>query len=128
MNRRQLLLRAYRASSSARRRTFEDWMTAAEQYQVHPIDHLGDVIGCILARGPEIHLTAWRRPPGSMRRLVRQVLLDTIERWGYARTAVMADNPAGLAFCRRLGFEVEGEEATEYGPINHLICRRPRHA
>ena len=128
MNRRKLLLNAYRATPTAQVIPFEVFLEVTSDYHAYPIDYMGDVIGAVITRGAEIHLSAWRRPPGSMRKLVHQVLQDTVDRWGYAKTAVMKDNAVGLAFCRRLGFEVEGEEATDYGPICHLTCRRARHA
>lgn len=127
MTRIELLRRVYDASPSAHRRQYEEWLAATEGYSAHPIDYMGNVIGAVLCRGAEIHLSAWQRPRGSMRKLVRQVLQESIDRWGYATTTVMADNPAGLEFCRRLGFEVEGTHATGHGTAHRMICRRARH-
>lgn len=128
MNEHDILVKVYYASASASACPISTWLEAASAFEVIPIEHAGETIAAVLRREAEVHIASWERPRGSTRSVVRKVLLDTIERWGYASTMVLADNPAGLRFCRRLGFEVEGAYATEGGTVIRLTCRSARHA
>lgn len=128
MNEHDILVKVYYASASAAAHPISTWLEAAAAFEVIPIEHAGETIAAVLRRDAELHIASWTRPRGSTRAVVRKVLLDTIERWGYASTLVMADNPAGLRFCRRLGFEVEGADETDGGTVYRLTCRSARHA
>lgn len=102
----------------------EAWCMHAYQYQLEPIYDDDELIAAVMIKDNEVHIASKRKPKGSPRAVVRRILVPIINRWGYARTTVMADNAAGLAFCRRLGFVVEREE----GSIIHLTIKEPRHA
>mgnify|MGYP003387552726 CR=1 FL=1 len=101
-----------------------EWMTLAPWWEFTPITVAGRVVGATMVCGHEIHLASWERPKASTRSCARNILRAVIERKGYATTTVLADNPAGLAFCRRLGFVVDNEE----NGVIRLTCKEPRHA
>jgi hypothetical protein len=50
------------------------------------------------------------------------VLQDLLERYGSVRTTVMKDNPRGLEFCQRLGFEIVDETEQKY-MMKMVNCR-----
>ena len=66
-----------------------------------------EVIGMLMTRGPELHvaiLPEYRRRWLSAG-LIRKVLGNIIDKYGYASTSVMKDNVIGQDFVERLGFE-----------------------
>jgi len=78
---------------------FGDW-------EIFPCRVNHQIIGCILRKGPELH--ACIKPEGHkkwFRKAEKKVISDTIQEFGYAITAVMANNKEGQAFVTRLGFE-----------------------
>lgn len=93
-------------------------------WEVIPVIDGQEVIGAVIRQGPELHVGVTRTPGRSLRWLVHQVLAKTVAMHGHATTRVLKDNPAGLAFCRRLGFEVTSADNTQW----HLICSTPTHA
>jgi hypothetical protein len=100
------------------------WRKLTKGWQITPITINGTTVGATMVRGPEIHLASWTRPKASARATARQILASVVDRYGYAKTTVAVHNSAGLAFCRRLGFEVDGQTDSVY----HLTCKEPRHA
>lgn len=102
----------------------EAWQELAQGWEITPITIDGVTVGATMVRGPEIHLASWIRPKASARATARQILAGVITRYGYAKTTVGVHNSAGLAFCRRLGFEVDGQADGVY----HLTCKESRHA
>lgn len=81
-----------------------------------PLTWCGRTVAVALVNGPEIHFeTLEDGAAGAVRALERHVVRPTVQVYGFASTTVMADNPGGLAFCRRMGFE--GEEETPDGQI-----------
>lgn len=60
----------------------------------------------VMTRDDELHVAAPRERRGMWitRRDLREVLGGILQRFGSARTSVMADNAAGQAFVQRLGF------------------------
>lgn len=119
-----LLLLVWRHSSAHSRSSIEEFLQSTEGWQVEPIRVDGVVVGATLVNGPEIHLASWERPKGSARATARSILRKVVDQHGFAITKVLKDNPAGLAFCLRLGFEIGREEAG----VIHLTCKEPRHA
>lgn len=66
-----------------------------------------EVIGMLMTRGPELHVAIL---PEHRRRwlsagLIRKVLGNIIDKYGYVSTSVMKDNVIGQDFVERLGFE-----------------------
>jgi hypothetical protein len=98
---------------------------ALAHWRVVPIRDIdGTIVGAVALDGNEIHVGAYRRPASCQRGLLRRELRETINRYGYARTHVRADNAAGLSFCRRLGFTVT--EETE--GVIEMRCERTNYA
>ncbi len=77
----------------------------------------------MVRRDNELHVGVKKRPAGAYRKLIRDVLQDTIKRHGCALTAVRTFNTSGMKFCQRLGFEVVGTQEE----IIYLRCRRAHH-
>lgn len=92
-------------------------------WEAFPIIDQGQIIGALVRRGNELHLGVNRRPRTLATRYLRAVLANTIAHYGYATTKVGKDNPAGVAFCRRLGFETFDEDAKTW----YLRCDKPRY-
>lgn len=111
-------------NSGARRWPFADWLHQTWSFEFRPIFDGGELIAVAMIKDNEVHIASNRKPKGSARAAVRSILVPIIEQYGFAKTSVIADNAAGLAFCRRLGFVVEREE----GALVHLTCKEPRHA
>ena len=67
------------------------------------------VIGMLMTRGPELHvaiLPEYRRRWLSAG-LIKEVLGNIIDKYGYVITSVMQDNVIGQDFVERLGFKRE---------------------
>jgi hypothetical protein len=125
MNEREWLVACIWEVSAARTQvSLELWEFATRDWEIEPIKVDGRTVGATLVKGAEIHLASWEKPKGSARACAREVLRKVVDQWGYATTRVLADNPAGLRFCQRLGFVVDKEE----NGIIRLTCKEPRHA
>lgn len=99
------------------------WQGALAQqgWETVPLNWRGRTIAVALVNGPEIHFETLEDNAGwAVRSLERHVVRPTVKVYGFATTTVMADNARGLAFCRRMGFEVE--EETPDGITR--LCRR----
>lgn len=110
----QAIAAAFQATLAA---LFADW-------DVVPLRDGEEIVGAVFMKGAELHVGVSRVPRASHRRLVREILCRTIERHGAATTQVRSMNVRGIAFCKRLGFEV----VEESDGIVHLKCKRARHA
>ena len=85
------------------------FVAALKDWNVTPVHDNGEVIGSILSKSNEVHMGVYRRPKGSVWRVMRMVLHGTIDKYGFAITTVQPQNTAGLRFCKRLGFIQIGE-------------------
>ena len=85
--------------------TMDEFAHGIARFELNPIKDAGEVIGAVMIAENEIHVGLCRRPRTCHRGDLRRLLGALIARYGCARTAVRADNPAGLSFCKRLGFE-----------------------
>ena len=101
-----------------------DWLASARDWTLHPVTEGDKLIAAVMQKDNELHIASLHRPKGSTRSVVRRHLEQVVKQYGSAKAAVMADNPASLRFCQRLGFEIEGED----NGIIRLTCTRPRHA
>lgn len=83
--------------------TFEEFEAQLGDWECHPVNVDGTLVGSVLVNGPEIH--ACIQPAGFGRWLSRPLLrlVDaSISRFGYALT--QAATPDGRRFVERLGF------------------------
>jgi hypothetical protein len=125
MNDRRWLVACLWETSTARNHvSLEMWQIVTQEWEIEPIMVNGRTVGATMVKGSEIHLASWEKPKGSTRACARGILRKVVDRWGYATTRVLTDNPAGLTFCRRLGFVVDKEE----NGVIWLTCKEPRHA
>ena len=83
-------------------------------WDVIPLLEGGKVIGGVLSKGNELHVGYGEKPKASIRRYVKEILNQTIDKYGFAITTVQAQNSAGLRFCKRLGFVEVGENHGAY--------------
>lgn len=101
-----------------------DFARLVETWTVTPIRDEGEIIGALLQHDNELHLGMYRRPRQILYSLARRKLQEVIEQYGYARTMVGRDNPAGLALCERLGFFQFAEDHAFW----YLRCHEAKHA
>lgn len=104
--------------------TLDAYRALLAGWEVFPVCVGSQIVGAVIRVGTELHVGWKRRPPGAQRALIRSILVDTIERYGWAVTSVRWFNRAGLEFCSRLGFSITHQT----GEIIHLKCERARHA
>lgn len=104
--------------------SFKDYLEATSTWEVIPIAEAGHIIGAIFRHGFWLHVGVVRPPAGSMRRLIRNVLMTTIAAHGRVMTTVREEHFEGIAFCERLGFREAGNESG----IVYMICERARYA
>lgn len=83
-------------------------------WDVIPLLEDGQVIGGVLSKGNELHVGYGEKPKASIRRYVKEILNQTIDKYGFAITTVQPQNSAGLRFCERLGFVKVGENHGAY--------------
>lgn len=122
---RLLAVRALYDSIGARATVpFNDFRQALDGWDVIPVVDQHEIIGAVVRLGHEIHAGMTRRPHGAARGLLRRTLADTIAEHGAATTKVLKDNPAGRAFCERLGFELIGGDRDTW----YMGCNKARHA
>lgn len=125
MNERELAVAAlYQSVRSRTELSAHNYGRLIADWDVIPLWSGGEIIGAILKYNAELHVGVTRKPRGSMRKYIRQVLVKTIAQYGYAVTSVAAENLAGIDLCERLGFTVI--ESTEELVI--LRCERARYA
>jgi hypothetical protein len=90
--------------------SYEDFAAGLKDWKCIPLYEDGEIIGGVIVKLNEIHIGYGKRPKAaSIRRYIKEILNKTIRKYGHAVTAVRKDNPAGLGFCKRLGFEHVGE-------------------
>lgn len=95
---------AHRANYSA-----EVFISALKDWDVTPVYDGEELVGSILSKSNELHIGLCRRPKASIWRFIRNALHGTIDKYGFAITAVQPQNNGGLRFCERLGFTRIGE-------------------
>lgn len=103
--------------------TLPAYRALIRDWEVFPVREKSEIVGAVIRVGTELHVGWKSQPAGSRRGLIRAVLLDTISRYGMARTKVRAFNLDGLEFCRRLGFVI----SHQVGDIIYLSCNEARH-
>jgi hypothetical protein len=77
-----------------------------KDWEIIPVKVKHQIVGCMLRKGPELHAAI--KPEGHKkwyRKAEKKVVEDTVKQFGYAVTAVMANNKEGQAFVTRLGFK-----------------------
>lgn len=90
--------------------TFEQYTAAARDWVVLPILSGDAIVGGVLIRHNEIHVGVSRTPGACSRKQIRAVMNKAISTFGSIVTTVYPSNPAGVEFCKRLGFEVTWED------------------
>lgn len=100
--------------------SFEQFLHGLVGWDVKPLHIDGELVGAAIVRGNELHVGLAKPCKASPRAMIRNVLAPIIKEHGFAVTAVMPDNRAGLAFCKRLGFVVSSFADGVY----HLRCER----
>lgn len=78
-------------------------------WDIEPVEEGGQVIGCFLVKGPELHFAKWDETSVGRRHLAR--LAELIKEYGYATTRTPKDDERMLRLNRRLGFYQTGEDA-----------------
>lgn len=99
---------------------------ACRDWEVIPIRDGNEIIGAIIRKFRELHVGVKRRPAGAHRALVRSVLVETIERYGFAETTVRTWNTSGIKFCRRMGFKIEDVSVSD--GMTYLRCEQAAHS
>ena len=84
-----------------------DFDIAMNDWQLDPVELSGEVVGCVMTKGNEIHIAAEPKHFGrwAARTLSRKYLINGIERYGYLVTKVFPHNED---FVQRLGFYKTG--------------------
>jgi len=123
-DRRWLVACLWESSQARNQVSLEMWEIVTKEWEIDPITVAGKTVGAIMVKGTEMHLALWEKPKGCARAAPLVALRKVLAQWGYATTRVLADNPAGLTFCRRIGFVVDKEE----NGVIWLTCKEPRHA
>ena len=85
--------------------TFAQFKRSINGWSISPVTDLGEVIGAVRIRGPEIHVGFSRRPVSTIRRQIRKELGALVSKYGFAETKVISSNESGIKFCERLGFK-----------------------
>ena len=64
-------------------------------------------IGMLLIKGPELHVAILPkyRKRWLSKRIIKMIIGERLEKYGYAITSVMLDNKIGQDFAERLGFK-----------------------
>ena len=104
--------------------SFEQFKDALKDWAFIPLTENGEVIGAVMQKGNELHIGYGKKAKSSILRHIRKPLRDAITNYGFAETSVMANNPAGLKFCKRLNFVEIGRDS---GRIL-LRCDRSKYA
>lgn len=93
--------------------TLEAFSHSLSRFDLLPVVVRGEVRGAVMVDGNEIHVGVEYSARGGAlsRRLIRKTLGAILDAYGTAVTAVASDNPAGVRFVHRLGFEVVRQEA-----------------
>jgi hypothetical protein len=89
----------------------EEFVKSLEGWTLDPVEVGGQVIGCFVVRGPEMHFQKWGAAPAT-RDMLRRYPGSLIKQYGYATTRTPKEDARMLAFNKRLGWYEIGE--TEY--------------
>lgn len=85
--------------------SFLDFERAMARFEFVPVRVAGEMVGAILRDGPELHAAVLEHARGRwVSRAVLRSVVDTVQRHGYAKTAVMNEHEMGHEFARRMGF------------------------
>ena len=102
--------------------SFDDFCVAMNSWDVTPLKENNAVIGGVLAKENEVHIGYGIKPTSSIRGHLRATLKKVLEKYGNAITSVMAENKAGISFCKRLGFiEIKQENGKIYLKCDRCI-------
>jgi hypothetical protein len=93
------------------------------EWEFIPLEENGVVIGTVAAKDNELHIGYRTKPIASIRGHLRKTLQETIEKYGFATTAVVKSNRKSLSFCQRLGFYVVDED----NGIVRMRCDRSKY-
>lgn len=85
----------------------EDFERFLKGWKVDFVYQEGSVAGVVAIRDNEIHIAFIRTPRGSIRGLIRTILVPLVRQYGSAIT--WAQNQQSLRFCERLGFVKIGQ-------------------
>lgn len=79
------------------------------EFEIVPITHQSEIVGAILRKGPEVHVSVMPHLKGLwMTKGVLRYLRSVIDEHGYAQTG--ANTEDGKQFVERLGFVREGDK------------------
>lgn len=100
--------------------TKDQYESLLHGWDVLPLLENDKIIGGVLVKGNEIHVGYGIKPKSSIRKYIKNILNNLIDRYGCVVTSVLNSNLKGLKFCKRLGFF----ETTTDGSIVKLCCYR----
>lgn len=101
--------------------TRSDFDRMISQHIVIPTRDQDEIVGGVMIRGNEIHVSYSRAPrTASMRTYIKIIIQGLLDQYGLIRTRVMTNNLHGIKFCQRLGFEITKQTPT----VTHMSCRR----
>lgn len=83
--------------------SLNDFNKCLIDWEIIPLRQNNEVIGAIMQKGTELHI-GYGKPSKASIRGHLMALKNVIDKYGYATTSVLKDNPKGLNFCKRLGF------------------------
>lgn len=90
--------------------SLNDFNKCLVDWEIIPLRQNDEVIGAIMQKGHELHI-GYGKPSKASIRGHLMALKKVIDKYGYATTSVLKDNPKGLNFCKRLGFIELGQES-----------------
>ena len=70
-----------------------------------------DLIGVVMIKGNELHVSFKGVPKSSIRRHIKATMGEVMKKYGYVVTLVSKGNDKGLDFCKRFGYYITGEDS-----------------
>ena len=110
----------YRGIQSRAQFSIDQFKQAMRDWIVIPVLDQRGIVGGVMMRENELHISTGRRFYGDRNQIIRDILEPVVARYKLAKTTVSKDNPRGLKFCQRLGFKVVSEDDNKW----HLQCDR----
>ena len=90
--------------------TFDEFKEALKDWDFVELTEQDQLIGAVMIKDNELHVGYSQKPTASIRGHIKKTLSELIEKYGSAVTSVTKGNEKGLKFCKRIGFEIVGED------------------
>jgi len=93
--------------------TLDEFAEALKGWEFIELTEQNELIGAVMIKDNELHVGYSKKPTASIRGHIKKTLMELIEKYGSAVTSVTKENEKGLKFCKRIGFEVVGEDQSK---------------